>query len=511
MQKKGRLANLVIILTIILIQTLLYVFVASKKEYIHMDEAYSYGLTNYDRVNIYDNEDFYDTWHDNDYYKDYLVIDEDEVNSYKQVYENQKNDVHPPFYYLLLRLMMNFSVGNFSIWPGIILNIIIYSICAIFTYLICLKIFKEKVKAGVIALISQITLASITNVIYIRMYALTSLWVLVTTYLHLLLLDSKKVNYKLLTAIGISSLLGSLTHYYYLFYLFTMFIIFVVKYSKEKRYQELKSYIGTLVIAGIISILIFPYSIKHLFFGYRGQGALSKLLNVSSFLISIGAYLWKLNYYMFNFTLIIISLILLIYKLKKRIILPKNNYIRLMIIPTIVFFILVSLSSPWLELRYILPISQIIFIIIMYYWDSILKVNKNYIYVLIVIILGVPIIFNLKPEVLYEGKEQVVNEIKNTSNVPALYYFNSNNNRFLDDIYLFSIIDKSYIAKDLELNEDNIKNILSNIDLNNGLYIFINDFQDNNTIINLTKEVTNLENVKHVARLNITDLYYLYN
>ena len=214
---------------------------------------------------------------------------------------------------------------------------------------------------------------------------------------------------------------------------------------------------------------------------------------------------------MFNFTLIIISLILLIYKLKKRIILPKNNYIRLMIIPTIVFFILVSLSSPWLELRYILPISQIIFIIIMYYWDSILKVNKNYLYVLIVIILGVPIIFNLKPEVLYEGKEQVVNEVKNTSNVPALYYFNSNNNRFLDDIYLFSIIDKSYIAKDLELNEDNIKNILSNIDLNNGLYIFINDFQDNNTIINLTKEVTNLENVKHVARLNITDLYYLYN
>ena len=58
---------------------------------------------------------------------------------------------------------------------------------------------------------------------------------------------------------------------------------------------------------------------------------------------------------------------------------------------------------------------------------------------------------------------------------------------------------------------DNISNILSNIDLSNGLYIFINDYQDNNSIINLTKEVTNLENVKHVARLNITDLYYLYN
>ena len=218
MRKNGRLANLIIILTIILVQTLLYVFVASQKGYIHMDEAYSYGLTNYDRVDIYDNEDFYNTWHDNDYYKDYLVIDEDEVDSYKQVYENQKNDVHPPLYYLLLRLMMNFSIGNFSIWPGVILNIIIYALSAIFTYLICLKIFKDKVKSGIIALVSQITLASITNVIYIRMYALTGLFVLITSYLHLLLLDSKKLNYKLLTAIGISSLLGSLTHYYYLFY-----------------------------------------------------------------------------------------------------------------------------------------------------------------------------------------------------------------------------------------------------------------------------------------------------
>ena len=510
MRKNGRLANLIIILTIILVQTLLYVFVASQKGYIHMDEAYSYGLTNYDRVNIYDNEDFYNTWHDNDYYKDYLVIDEDEVNSYKQVYENQKNDVHPPLYYLLLRLMMNFSIGNFSIWPGVILNIIIYALSAIFTYLICLKIFKDKVKSGIIALVSQITLASITNVIYIRMYALTGLFVLITSYLHLLLLDSKKLNYKLLIAIGISSLLGSLTHYYYLFYLFIMFVIFVIKYKKEKRYEELKYYILTFVSAGILSILIFPYSIKHLFFGYRGQGALGKLLDVSSFLVSIGAYLWKLNYYMFNFTLLLIVLILIIYKFKKHIKVPKNKYISLVLLPTIVFFIIVSISSPWLELRYILPISQIIFIIVIYYWDSILN-NKTLLYLIMVVILSIPIIFKLQPEVLYSDNKEVVQEVKNNSNVPALYYFNSGNHRFLDDIYLFSILEESYIGKDLELSEDNISNILSNIDLSNGLYIFINDYQDNNSIINLTKEVTNLENVKHVARLNITDLYYLYN
>lgn len=52
------------------------------------------------------------------------------------VYENQKNDVHPSFYYLLLRLAMNFAGNHFSIWTGIVLNIVIYLFITIFTYLI---------------------------------------------------------------------------------------------------------------------------------------------------------------------------------------------------------------------------------------------------------------------------------------------------------------------------------------------------------------------------------------
>ena len=59
-------------------------------------------------------------------------------------------------------------------------------------------------------------MASLTNVIYIRMYALSTLNILITTFLHMKLLDSEKINPKLLVAIGVSALIGSLTHYYYL-------------------------------------------------------------------------------------------------------------------------------------------------------------------------------------------------------------------------------------------------------------------------------------------------------
>ena len=90
-----------------------------------MDEAYSLGLASYDKVEIQDNLDFYNTWHNKEYYEDYLSVQEDEIGEYKQVYENQKNDVHPPFYYLLLKIVSNFSINKFSKWPGLILNIII--------------------------------------------------------------------------------------------------------------------------------------------------------------------------------------------------------------------------------------------------------------------------------------------------------------------------------------------------------------------------------------------------
>ena len=107
------------------------------------------------------------------------------------VYENQKNDVHPPLYYLLLRICMEFTKNHFSKWSGIILNIIIYAFIIIFMYLIFRYLFKEesekdsKIKSAVLAFMSSIMLSSISNVIYIRMYALSTLNILITLFLHI--------------------------------------------------------------------------------------------------------------------------------------------------------------------------------------------------------------------------------------------------------------------------------------------------------------------------------------
>ena len=110
---------------------------------------------------------------------------------------------------------------------------------------------------------------------------------------------------------------------------------------------------------------------------------------------------------------------------------------------------------------------------------------------------------------LYSNKKYIVEKIKDDLNVPALYLFNSNNNRFLDDILLFAYIDKSYIAKDIECTDEKIKEIMKNQDISNGILIFINEGQENENLLNIIQKSVGLYNITYLQRLNACDVYYI--
>lgn len=574
--------EIITILLILAIQTIVFVIAGVNKEYIHMDEAYSLGLASYNKIEIQANEDFYNTWHSKEYYEDYLAVNQNEKNNFSQVYENQKNDVHPPLYYLFLRVAMGFHLDDYSKWPGIILNIIIYFFITIFMYLIAKMLLqgnnKYKEKSAILALVSSLTLSSINNAIYIRMYALATLNIVMTIYFHLKLLNTKEKNIKLLVLIGISALIGSLTHYYYLFYLVMIFIMFFVKYIKDKDYKQLGRYVLTMVIAGIASLIIFPYSIQHMFFGYRGQGAISNLSNISKFIINICLYILKIDIYVFNNVLIIILAIIIggiiyrkINKIERK--KSKNKYIKYIAIPTVFYTVLVAISSPWIELRYIMPVCSLIFVLVLHILFEVLKdiVNEKRLKQIAIVIFALMIImpyltnciidlvigkkfrneketnysskmnmgeelkneikfpldiisfffesetdnnillrikdFKIEPEVLYSNKQDIVENIKNNIDLPALYLLDSSNNRFLEDILLFANIKESYIAKDIVCNVENIKKIMVDKDKSKGIIVFINNGQDNESILETITTSLELENITYLKRLNACDVY----
>ena len=500
----------------ILIQSAIYIAVGTEKQYFHMDEAYSFGLSNYDKVEIGDNEDFYNTWHDGSYYADYLEVDEDERFNFVPVYENQKNDVHPPLYYFFLRLFMEFTPGKITKWGGIVLNIIIYGFITFFTFLIAKRLWQGKPHGELIAIavafVSSITLASLTSVVYIRMYALSTLNIAIITYLHLKLIE--EYDRKNLILISISALVGSLTHYFFLFYLAVLFVMTLIRLIRQK--EKFVGYLVAIAVAAAFSLLIFPYSISHILFSNRGTGAMGGIFSTESF-SQISEFLSLIQVYAFNYMLLPLLIIIVqffIFFTKNLSVFKLGRPFWYVFCPTAFYFLLTAIASPYIELRYVMPICGLFFVLVIYLLSHALeiampaKIANIFVLLALVVTIIIPFITKTEPkQILYRENKDIVSRIETDLNLPTIYWFNSDENRFLDDILLFTKLDHSYVAKDSELTKENLRAIYKGQDLSNGLLVFINANQNNDEILSMFKRATHFGNVAHVHHLNACDIY----
>ena len=111
----------------------------------------------------------------------------------------------------------------------------------------------------------------------------------------------------------------------------------------------------------------------------------------------------------------------------------------------------------------------------------------------------------MEPEEEFLDKRDIVEEVQNELNVPTIYMFNSNENRFLDDILLFSKLDNSYTYE--RYNHENINKILNGKDLSNGILVFINGGQNNDEMMEKIKNATGLNEWKWIKGLNACNIY----
>lgn len=511
---------------IIVVQTVVYVLAGAGKAYFHMDEMYSYGLSNFEQVQIYEKGDFYNEWHDAEYYKDYLVVNEDERGDFAPVYNNQRDDVHPPLYYLLLRLGMELTPGEFSKWSGIVINIVAFAVNTVFLYLIALKLIrkepKKELKAFVVTLVAALSMTAISTVMYIRMYALLAMFITITMWLHLLLAESKKLEVKLLVPIGLTALLGVLTQYYYVFFLLPLFVMMVVKYVKAKRMKELWAYVGTLAVAAVVSLAIWPYSIQHMFFGYRGAGVIGNLLNFTHLGEQVGVFAGMVVMYAFHYLLpliLIAMFALAIYGLKHGETLENDaqadGEYRLVLWPTAVFFLMAAVASPFMDLRYIEPVCELIIIVVLYGLYKLVKmvsaekIASRIMLGLCVVMLILPIPLGIEPNVEYTKMKELTAFVEEKRGLPAIYLYNPANERFLDDLVAFTEIDESYIMHHQEYTEKNFDKILAGKDLSKGLIVFANYGDGNEQYLKVLREATGLEHQEYIIRTNSSDVYLL--
>lgn len=544
---------------IIVVQTLVYILAGVGKAYIHMDEAYSLALAQYDKVEITANEDFYDTWHTRAYYQDYLAVQEDESWDLSPVYENQKNDVHPPLFYFLLRLGMEIGSlvngGEFSRWPGIILNVVIAGVNTVVMYAVVRRLVRgmsaEKnveTKALVLTAVAGLTVAAVSAVIYIRMYMLLTLFVMLTVWLHLKLYESEGVRWKLLLGVELIALGGVLTQYYYLFFLAPMWVVMVVKYIRMKSWKELGVYTGALVVAGVVSLLIWPWSIQHMFFGYRGQGVIGSLLDLPGLVTGIWKYVEVLDYNVFHRTLpmwLILAISCIAYSFfagtsarpvvtgaprssrsplvadaaKNEQATRKLRAWNIVLWPTVVYFVIVAAVSPFIELRYIMPITGLMTVLVIVgVYEVMGKVWRGKWRdaavggMIGMMMVAAPVQMAtgaMRAELLYRDRQKVMELVEENSDAPLLYFITTENNRFLDNILPFAEARESYLALDrLEPTAYEVKEILAGKDLSRGLIVFVSSSQDEDKALEAVREATGLEQMDFIQGINTCDVYY---
>lgn len=485
-------------------------------------------MANYAQIEIQDNADFYNQWHDGEYYEEYLRVDKEERGNLTPVYENQKNDVHPPLFYLLLRLGMEIIPGHFSKWVGLTLNIVIFAINTVFLYLIIEKLMRgsQASFAKTVALTSvlAVSVAAVDTVMYIRMYCLLTLFVTLTVYLHIRLLEKTKVDYLLDGLIAVVVLLGALTQYYYLFFLVGLYCYMSVWYTKQKRWREWISYTISLMIAGVAFLIVWPHALRHMFFGYRGQGAMGNLANTAEMVVHIGIYLWLVSQNAVNGLLpvMIIAVIILcvrglLRQQKLTLTREEGRILPLIFYPTLVYFVLAAIMSPYQDVRYVMPICGMVGILVLYGFYKIIVINwqgkqrKAVLVTSLAVFLVAPIMTHNYPEMLYLNRAEIVAQLEAKTNAPTVYVFNSSDNRFLDDILLFTQMEQSYVAKDVKVTPKLVEQILQGKSMEDGLVVFINSGQQNEEILQTFANVEGLAEITHLSRLNACDVYYLHS
>lgn len=506
--QKSRNLVIGILIVIIILQVITRVYFGFQKEYFHMDEMYSYGLMNYHNINITDNEDFYDKWHTKEYYQDYIQVNSEEAWDWSPVYINQKNDVHPPLFYLLLRMASMFTIDSFSKWTGIVLNIILFICSSMLVYLIGKRIFKSKAMALLVCAFNGFTFLALSSTIYIRMYELANLNILLLVYLQLRILDKEKLKFVHCIPIIVALLLGGLTHYYFFIFAAMIYIMYAVKSIREKAYRNLGIYTGAMIVAATIFLLGFPYAINHVFFGYRGLSAGNEAGYVEKIIRFLDIVVRNLSGYFLVFIPVIIYIIT---RNKERQMQNKKekDYIDWLLLPCIMYFLIVVKNAPYIELRYMIPICSIAAIFFIYFiWRYLKQYYQaekaiEIIAIFSTIMVMVPIVLAcVVPEArisfTYTQFNHIADRIEEKG-LPIVYIFDKDRNRFLDDLYLFTLVDKSIIidSKKIEEFEEEIKN--------QKRYILI---CNNDEIYN---EFLKGKNATYIQHMNACDIWEITN
>ena len=282
MQNRQALLRNFLFLFIVAVQIAVCIHYAKYKTNLFIDEIWTYNLANnYYNPFVGSAAEYMNRWIDSKFWLQVLSVQPGEEFCYGSVFYNQAQDVHPPLYYMVIHTICSFFPQQFSIWFGIIPNIVFFVGTQFVLLKISDKLFDSKWIALLTTVIYGFSWGAINSVLFIRMYMMLTFFGVLSFWVHLLLFEYynqyKKLKINYLAAIFIITICGFLTQYYYLIFAFFLSGIFGLWLLKDKEIKLFTKYAVTVSGGIIASIMIFPAFLDQMFDSYRGKEAIRNL------------------------------------------------------------------------------------------------------------------------------------------------------------------------------------------------------------------------------------------
>lgn len=440
---------------VIFVISVVMTFFMTKKEGFHEDEMFSYGSSNYaydnvyrpygkkDETNIFVKEkimngniiqnlkyylidhrdikdetlasiksEFVPTWRSSDEANDYLTIQPKDALNYGMVYYNQSRDIHPPLFYFLVHTVSIFFVGHFSKYIIFSINLI-FMILSLWTIK---NIFEKLDKKHLIVpalILYGFSMGAISTVIFQRMYSMLNFFVLMFISANIDIIKKDfDIDKKLWNKLTWIVLLGFWTQYYFCIVAGVVAVLVLIGVIRKQGKQGAITYILKYLKMAVIGVLLYPLSINHIFFSYRGVGKAEMARGFGEKLVE---YLNMIGY---SFSVpvwaIAICLILLVMAVAVKSVIDKkvdkNALGAGVIIFSVICYVCVIVKvSPELQdaniIRYIMCVLPLIIISILLLIDTVIK-NKN---VLKYSLVGISLVISVyglmfsEPAFLYKG------------------------------------------------------------------------------------------------------------
>ncbi len=240
----------------------LLVFTAQKKGYF-IDEIYSWGLSNGYYKPFVTSYDVFGRWVEGGELLKYMTVQPGEGFSAGSVWYNQGQDVHPPFFYLMLHVVCSFTPDVYGTWQGMVLNVPAYAGCLLMTFLTARLLLRSDKKAMAAMAIWGLSPGGLSTGDYIRMYMLMTFFASASMYLHVKMF-LKGQNGRRLAGICLVTFLGLLTQYYFVFFAFFCSAVYVLGKIKGRKWKEAAIYSAALLGAVGAMVLAFPACIGQL-------------------------------------------------------------------------------------------------------------------------------------------------------------------------------------------------------------------------------------------------------